>query len=222
MSSYVYFPSDGVTRLEANTPDGQSEPGPVLDEAIRQIKAYLMDSVAGPDAKISALLAQVTSLIVPPNNVPSGIILPYGKLAAPAGYLVANGQSVSRTTYASLFAAIGTSFGSVDGSSFNLPDCRGVALAGMDSAQTEFISLGTLSGSHTHKLLIGEIPSHNHTYPCTYLLPVHATATLMYAYYWSAGGTRTTGGTTSKPPAGGDQVHSNVQPVLTVNYIIKT
>lgn len=45
---------------------------------------------------------------------------------APTGWLKANGAAISRTTYAALFAAIGTTFGTGDGSStFNLPDMRG-------------------------------------------------------------------------------------------------
>ena len=48
----------------------------------------------------------------------------------PAGYLHCNGQSVSRTTYSALFAVIGTSFGSVDANSFNVPDYRDMFLRG--------------------------------------------------------------------------------------------
>ena len=56
---------------------------------------------------------------------PIGSIVPYGGATAPTGWLLCNGQAVSRTTYADLFAAIGTSFGAGDGSTtFNLPDLR--------------------------------------------------------------------------------------------------
>ena len=51
----------------------------------------------------------------------------YGGEAAPTGWLLAAGSAVSRTTYATLFAAIGTTYGAGDGSTtFNLPDFRGV------------------------------------------------------------------------------------------------
>jgi microcystin-dependent protein len=57
---------------------------------------------------------------------PAGIgPLPYAGSSIPAGWLECNGASVSRTTYADLFAAIGTTFGSADGNSFNLPDMQG-------------------------------------------------------------------------------------------------
>ena len=53
---------------------------------------------------------------------PLGVILPFGGSVAPKGFLICDGSAVSRTTYADLFAVIGTKFGSGDGSTtFNLP-----------------------------------------------------------------------------------------------------
>jgi len=60
------------------------------------------------------------------GGVPAGTIITVAMPTAPSGYLKANGAAVSRTTYASLFAAIGIVFGAGDGSTtFNLPDLRG-------------------------------------------------------------------------------------------------
>lgn len=54
----------------------------------------------------------------------------------PSGWLKANGAAVSRTTYAALFAAIGTTFGAGDGrTTFNLPDLRGEFLRGLDEGR---------------------------------------------------------------------------------------
>ena len=80
------------------------------------------------------------------------------------GWLKCDGRSLSRTTYAALFAVIGTSFGSVNGSSFNLPDCRGRVLGtvGAGSGLTNR-SLGDSVGAETHTLTTGEMPSHSHT-----------------------------------------------------------
>lgn len=62
---------------------------------------------------------------------PIGTILPYGGTEAPKGWMLCQGQAVSRTDYADLFAVIGTSFGTGDGSTtFNLPDLRGEFLRG--------------------------------------------------------------------------------------------
>ena len=69
-------------------------------------------------------------------DAPVGAIMPYGGTTAPDGFLLCQGQAVSRTTYAELFAVIGTSFGAGDGSTtFNVPDLReattkGVGLSG--------------------------------------------------------------------------------------------
>ena len=64
--------------------------------------------------------------IKPDSGTPIGAIEYFGTSAAPAGYLIANGAAVGRTTYPDLFAAIGTAFGEGDGSTtFNLPDLIG-------------------------------------------------------------------------------------------------
>lgn len=57
--------------------------------------------------------------------VPAGVVAEYGGVNAPSGWLLCQGQAVSRTDYADLFAAIGTKYGEGDGSTtFNLPDAR--------------------------------------------------------------------------------------------------
>jgi microcystin-dependent protein len=59
------------------------------------------------------------------------MILPFGGTTAPDGFLDCDGSAISRTTYADLFAAIGTTWGVGDGSTtFNVPDLRGVGLRG--------------------------------------------------------------------------------------------
>lgn len=76
---------------------------------------------------------KLPSAQVPDGIIPAGVMLQYGGSAAPTGWLLCYGQAVSRTTYADLFAAIGTAFGVGDGSTtFNLPDARGRVLAGKD------------------------------------------------------------------------------------------
>ena len=59
------------------------------------------------------------------NLLPAGVMLPYGGSSSPTGWLECNGSAISRSTYATLFAAISTTYGVGDGSStFNLPDLR--------------------------------------------------------------------------------------------------
>lgn len=57
------------------------------------------------------------------EGVNTGIVLPWGDSTAPSGFLECDGSAVSRTTYATLFGIIGTTYGSGDGSTtFNVPD----------------------------------------------------------------------------------------------------
>lgn len=77
----------------------------------------------------------------------------------PSGWLLANGSAVSRTTYAKLFAAVGTTYGVGDGSTtFNLPELRGEFLRGLDNGRGVDAgrALGTLQGmdiqSHQHQI----------------------------------------------------------------------
>ena len=68
--------------------------------------------------------------------VPAGSIQYFAGSSAPDGYLKANGATISRTTYADLFTAIGTTFGVGDGSTtFGIPDLRGEFARGWDDAR---------------------------------------------------------------------------------------
>ena len=97
-------------------------------------------------------------------SLPAGTIVQWPGATAPANWLIADGSAVSRTTYASLFAAIGVQYGSGDGSTtFNLPNLKGRVAVGLDSAQTEFDTLGETGGAKTHTLTSAEMPSHVHT-----------------------------------------------------------
>lgn len=86
------------------------------------------------------------------DPLPPGVTLPYGGTSAPPGYLLCDGSAVSRTTYATLFTILSTTYGVGDGSTtFNLPDLRqrfpmGKATSGTGS------TLGGTGGAidHTH------------------------------------------------------------------------
>ena len=66
--------------------------------------------------------------------VPAGAVQTFAMNSAPSGWLAADGTAVSRTTYASLFAAIGTTHGAGNGSTtFNVPDLRGIFVRGSGS-----------------------------------------------------------------------------------------
>ena len=80
-------------------------------------------------------------------GIPSGAVMTFAMNTAPTGWLAANGATVSRTTYASLFSAIGTTFGVGDGSTtFKLPDLRGYFARGMDNGRG--VDTGRVFGSN--------------------------------------------------------------------------
>ena len=157
-------------------------------------------------------------------GLPAGVILPYGGAVAPAGWLLCYGQAISRTTYADLYSAIGTTYGVGDGSTtFNVPDLRGRVPLGKDNmggssanrvTATEADNLGQGSGAETHTLITAEMPAHTHT--SNYLSSVPAVPLGAGTNAWVG----VSGAATSS--AGGGGAHNNLQPYLTLNYIIRT
>lgn len=78
--------------------------------------------VAPTDSTYWSRIPTYADLVDP---VPTGVVLPFGGSTVPEGFLLCNGAAISRTTYAKLFAAIGTLYGAGDGATtFNLPDMR--------------------------------------------------------------------------------------------------
>lgn len=107
--------------------------------------------------------------------VPTGALTQYAGVSAPEGYLLCDGTAVSRTTYARLFAIIGTTYGVGDGSTtFGLPDLRQRFPLGKAASGTGSV-LGSTGGAidHTHTG-----PSHTHTGPShTHSVNVASTTT---------------------------------------------
>ena len=102
----------------------------------------------GDAANKANFLDNVTSDIQGQINavagMPSGAIMTFGGSTAPTGYLACDGNAVSRTTYATLFAAIGTTWGSGNGTTtFTLPDLRGAFLRGTGSHGTSNMANGS-------------------------------------------------------------------------------
>ena len=92
-------------------------------------------------------------------QIPAGMVQAYAGSAAPTGWLKCNGAAVSRTTYATLFAAIGTTYGSGDGSStFNVPELRGEFVRGWDDSR------GIDSGRTLGSFQLDEFKSHTHDF----------------------------------------------------------
>lgn len=166
------------------------------------------------------------------NALPAGIgPLPYAGATAPSGWLLCFGQTVSRSTYAALFAAIGIAHGAGDGSTtFNLPDMRGRVPAGKDDmggtaanrltaggSGITGTTLGAAGGAETHTLTIAQMPAHTHPVPQAMPAITNAAGSI----------NRASSNTADKANAvtdstGGGGAHNNTQPTLVTNYIIKT
>jgi microcystin-dependent protein len=104
------------------------------------------------------------------ESLPISTILEYAGTDTPTHYLLCDGSAVSRATYSELYAKIGITYGSGDGSTtFNLPNRKGKVGVGKNSSETEFDTLGETGGAksvsiaHVHPYsgitgtLLGEI-----------------------------------------------------------------
>lgn len=110
------------------------------------------------------ILSQLQTLLL--ASVPIGTVLDYAAASVPAGYLACDGSAVSRTTYALLFTAIGTLWGSGDGvSTFNLPDLRRASTVGAGGTGTGNLgnAVGNAGGAESHVISATELPVHSHT-----------------------------------------------------------
>lgn len=185
-----------------------------------QITAAAIDSGASTDGQVLTSDGAGNAAWETFTGVPTGVILPYGGATAPTGYLLCDGSAVNRTTYATLFAIVSTSFGTGNGTTtFNVPDLRGRFPLGQDDmggssanrvTATEADTVGSASGAETHTLSITEIPSHNHGG----VLGLSGSGSSQFA----GGGASTSTAVSSQ---GGGGAHNNMPPYQTVNYIIK-
>lgn len=152
--------------------------------------------------------------------LPSGSVIEYAGDTAPNGWLICDGSAISRQKYSKLFEVIGTTYGSGDGNStFNLPNLKGKIPVGLNSDDSDFNILGKEGGEKTHILKINEIPSHNHRQTVT------ASRSGSGSTYvsWNANnlfGNKDTGARNTLNTGGGE-AHNNLQPYITLNYIIK-
>ena len=175
---------------------------------------------------------------------PAGAIIMYGAATAPTGYLLCNGSNISRSTYADLFSAIGTTYGSGDGSlTFGIPNLQSrfpigydggssYALAGTGGATTD---TPTLSGTNAGTAITeAQMPSHTHdswgnTWPSGSW--TGGTGTTQSSVTQTSG-TLTTTSTLRTLATGSGNTHTHTwsgtstavdtePPYLVVNYIIK-
>ena len=154
-------------------------------------------------------------------------ILPWSDSSVPTGFLECNGADVSRTTYADLFAVIGTTYGSGDGSTtFGLPNLQDNVAVGKSNTK----ALASTGGSNTvtgnisnRSLSSAQLASHSHNY----LISRQAAGSGYFGDYFLT--LDPTNAATSNTGSGSAHDHnftgaadSALQPYLTLIYIIKT
>ena len=112
-------------------------------------------AVSAPTAPVGTNTTQIaTTEFVFNNALPAGALMMWSTISAPTGWLLCQGQAVSRSIYSTLFGAIGTTFGGGDGATtFNLPDYRDRMPIGAGS----LYSIGSTGGSKD-----AVVVSHNH------------------------------------------------------------
>ena len=235
--------------------------------AIAYSKLNLATSIVNADVSATAaiaysklnLAASVTSADIVDNTIvlgdlatalqafltPTGTVSAFAGASAPTGYLLCDGAPVSRSNYAALWTALGTTsspYGQGDGSStFNTPNLKGRTIIGVgvgaDASPVTGV-IGVAQGKAEHALSYGEtgVPAHSHPISD----PGHSHTTNLTQVQntsgdraYPAGGDRfgfenystTTNSTgitaTSNNTASAATAHTNIQPSMPLNYIIK-
>lgn len=151
---FVVASTTAVTNLNADLLDGQHAPAGNIVGTTGPHTLALATLTAPTIADFTNAGHAHNSAATGGNAIPAGAILAYAAATAPTGYLLCNGAAVSRTTYAALFTAISTTYGTGDGSTtFNVPDLRGRFPLGVDGAAARITSndtLGASSGTEDH------------------------------------------------------------------------
>jgi microcystin-dependent protein len=191
--------------------------GKAIGKLSNRISSLASASTKIDDEKVSLNATWSSAQIKSQTTSPAGIVVAFAATVIPEGWLECNGASISRTQYAGLFAAIGTTYGAGDGSTtFGLPDFRGRVLVGVDSTQTEFASIGQTGGAKTHVLTVAQMPPHTHDIKMdSDTTPDGGTGAVASEDTFNVtlkDGTLTTGG---------GEAHNNLQPYLTMRWMIK-
>jgi len=184
------------------------------------------------EAKYSFSGTSITGLA----GLNTGLIIPWSTTTAPSGFLECDGTAVSRTTYATLFAVVGTTYGAGNGSTtFNLPDLTDKTVVARSTANSKTLAqtggantvtpTGNISGSTgSTTLTTQQIAAHTHT-----------TGTAMFSGGVFSGTDYSYAGSGNTGSTGGGQSHNHtlsanfvgsansvLQPYLVLMYIIKT
>ena len=189
--------------------------------------------MTAPTAAAGTNTTQIaTTAFVLSNGAPTGGLIMWGTGTAPSGWLLCDGTAVNRTTYAALFAVIGTTFGVGDGSTtFNVPNYTNRMPYGTTVGATGG-SADAVVVSHTHTANSSVVdPQHSHT-----IIDGQVNTRTNPSFNWvGTGGASvgTTGASVNSSPTGitvnttntatgVSGTNANLPPYLGINFIIKT
>jgi microcystin-dependent protein len=192
-------------------------------------------ATTGTNTTQLATTAFVNSSIAANPSVLTGSLLMWPTASAPSGYLNCDGSAVSRTTYSALYAVVGTTFGTGDGSTtFNLPNYQDRMPIGKGTIAA---SIGATGGSATTTISQANLPNvsfpvtdpghqHNTSVTGSLLFPATGATTISYGGPGTYPATRftmdnnTTGITVNS--GGSGTAATTISPYLGINFIIKT
>jgi hypothetical protein len=210
--------SNSVNSMTAQVTSYNSSTGVLVVNVLKYLgsgtkTAWVISQCAMPSLDVSTTMQAVTTqttlaaartaLDVPSNTemnaaivlaTPPGAVVHFARSTAPGGWLKANGALVSRTTYAALFSAIGTTFGVGDGSTtFALPELRGEFLRGLDDGRG--IDASRALGSAQ----ADDFKSHSHTWNQSLVVAGASGSAVSVVGGGSLSNIGNTGGTETRP-----------------------
>lgn len=205
---------DGDTAALAITPDSLVDPLTLsVGDRVRvelSLRKIVVHGVANGAGKIEAGRVQMTA-----------------RAAAPGGWLLCQGQSLLRTDYPALFAAIGGNYGAVDSTHFNIPDARGRTVFGLNASVTQFNALAKIGGaiSHLHAAIdanmgagLGLDSTHSYRWGSSVAFTT-APNNVQTGVTWSGTGSAIT--LTGLAVRGNTELTEGLPPFITMNYMIK-
>jgi microcystin-dependent protein len=158
--------------------------------------------------------------VAPNLFIPAGAVTCFGGASAPTGWILCDGSAVSRTTFATLFGVIGTTYGTGDGSTtFNVPNIKDNFLVGKSATK----ALGSTGGAATHNHDLS--PGHAQVTITTGGVYVNRTTAVAWTANQVSSNTISADSgsyNTGAALQGSSSTDSNLPPYLALNFIIKT
>jgi microcystin-dependent protein len=198
---------------------------PNLPAATRPLQIDVSGNIGYPTAPSVTSIVQMNSAgtISTPISVehipPVGSIIMYGALSPPAGWLVCDGQVISRTTFAALFAVIGTTYSPGDGSTtFGVPNMSSYfpLMQGPGGGGLSARALGDRGGAETVTVAAANLPDHSHSIGMSAGAANGGTTPV-----GNTGGATLTGTTGGVSPTPANTALAIMNPFSVVNFIIK-